>query len=228
MILVVDDHELFATTLCMALRGSGFDARRAVIGTMGSILAQAEALPTGSPAGLVVLDLHLGRDPAGGRIDPVALTSALRGLGWVVLVVSGSRDERTEAAVIAAGAAGSVPKSCAFEQLVDTVRAAAAGRPVMTDLERHQWLVRHRRHRAEIRQLARRYERLSSRERQVLELLTQGMRAAEITAHFTVSLTTVRTQIRAILAKLEVSSQLEAVALADAWYSLDGECPPPS
>jgi DNA-binding NarL/FixJ family response regulator len=44
--------------------------------------------------------------------------------------------------------------------------------------------------------------------------MAQGRRATAIAEHFVVSLTTVRTQIRAILVKLEVNSQLEAVALA--------------
>jgi DNA-binding NarL/FixJ family response regulator len=44
--------------------------------------------------------------------------------------------------------------------------------------------------------------------------MSQGYRAIAIAEHFVVSLATVRTQIRAILVKLEVNSQLEAVALA--------------
>jgi DNA-binding NarL/FixJ family response regulator len=44
-------------------------------------------------------------------------------------------------------------------------------------------------------------------------MLAQGRRAQAVAEHFVVSLATVRTQIRAVLAKLEVSSQLEAVAL---------------
>ena len=66
---------------------------------------------------------------------------------------------------------------------------------------------------AQERALSRRLSRLSAREREVLELLAEGMRAAAIAEHFVVSMPTVRTQIRSILAKLDVSSQLEAVAL---------------
>jgi DNA-binding NarL/FixJ family response regulator len=55
--------------------------------------------------------------------------------------------------------------------------------------------------------------RLSRREREVFELLAQGHNAAKIAERFVVSMTTVRTQIRSGLAKLEVNSQLEAVAL---------------
>ena len=54
---------------------------------------------------------------------------------------------------------------------------------------------------------------LTAREREVLDGLVAGKRAAAIAEESVVSLATVRAQIRAILAKLGVSSQLEAVAL---------------
>ncbi|MDT7750381.1 MAG: hypothetical protein QOD96_4043, partial [Pseudonocardiales bacterium] len=60
---------------------------------------------------------------------------------------------------------------------------------------------------------AQRLQRLSPREHEMLGLLTDGYRARAIAERLAVSPTTVRTQIRAILAKLEVNSQLEAVAL---------------
>jgi DNA-binding NarL/FixJ family response regulator len=52
--------------------------------------------------------------------------------------------------------------------------------------------------------------RLSPRQHQVLRLLADGHRAAAIAERFVVSLSTVRTQIRAILTKPEVSCQLSA------------------
>jgi DNA-binding CsgD family transcriptional regulator len=47
----------------------------------------------------------------------------------------------------------------------------------------------------------------------VLELLSEGMRPAAIAEHFVVGMPTIWTQIRSILAKLDVDGQLEAVAL---------------
>ena len=44
-------------------------------------------------------------------------------------------------------------------------------------------------------------------------MLAEGLRAAAIAERLVVSMPTVRTQIRSILTKLEVGSQLEAVAL---------------
>jgi DNA-binding NarL/FixJ family response regulator len=48
---------------------------------------------------------------------------------------------------------------------------------------------------------------------EILELLARGERAAVIAEAAAVSLSTVRSQIRSILTKLEVNSQLEAAAL---------------
>lgn len=47
----------------------------------------------------------------------------------------------------------------------------------------------------------------------MFDLLTQSQRAAAIAKHFVVPMTAVRTQFRSTLTKLEVGSQLEAVAL---------------
>jgi DNA-binding NarL/FixJ family response regulator len=167
----------------------------------------------GGLTGLIVLDLDLGEDADGHHVNGADLVSGLKALGWKVLVVSGSVDRPGVAAAIASGAIGSVPKSRSFNVLLRTVMAAASGDPVMTDAEHQGWLERHRRYLAQERELSRRLSRLSPREREVLELLTEGMRAAAIAEHFVVSMPTVRTQIRSILAKLDVGSQLEAVAL---------------
>ena len=66
---------------------------------------------------------------------------------------------------------------------------------------------------AERREIADKLDRLTQREREVLAELAGGHRAQAVAEHFVVSLATVRTQIRSVLSKLEVGSQLEAVAL---------------
>lgn len=208
-VLVIDDHELFSTSLTMALRSEGLDARTLTVALVQDFLHG----PTPEQAGLVVLDLDLGQDVDGNWVNGADLVEGLRRHGWKVLIVSGSVDRPGVAAAIAAGAIGSVPKSRSFDVLLATVRAAARGEAVMTSAERQDWLERHRRYIVRERELARRLARLSPREREVLEMLAEGRRAASIAGHFVVSMPTVRTQIRSILTKLEVSSQLEAVAL---------------
>lgn len=208
-VLIIDDHELFSTTLTMALRSAGFHARTLPVVEIPDFLDR----PANSPTGLVVLDLDLSQGADGRYVNGADLVEGLRARGWQVLVVSGSADQPGVATAIAAGAIGSVPKSRSFDVLLSTVITAAGGGSVMSEAEHQQWLERHRRYRAQERELSRRLSRLSQREREVLELLAAGMRAAAIAEHFVVSMPTVRTQIRSILAKLEVGSQLEAVAL---------------
>jgi DNA-binding NarL/FixJ family response regulator len=112
-----------------------------------------------------------------------------------------------------AGALAWVPKNAPLPALLAAVRAAQDGRPVMAPERRDQLIAWSRRLTAERDALTTKLARLSQREREVLAMLAQGRRAQAVAEHFVVSLATVRTQIRAVLAKLEVSSQLEAVAL---------------
>ena len=59
-----------------------------------------------------------------------------------------------------------------------------------------------------------RLDLLTTREREVLAHLMLGRTVREIAARSVVSEATVRTQVKSILAKLEVTSQLAAVGLA--------------
>jgi two-component system, NarL family, nitrate/nitrite response regulator NarL len=58
------------------------------------------------------------------------------------------------------------------------------------------------------------FDRLTPREEEVLLALMSGAKARDICLQSFVSMPTVRSQIRAILTKLGVTSQLAAVALA--------------
>ena len=55
---------------------------------------------------------------------------------------------------------------------------------------------------------------LSPRERQILELLAEGLRVKEIAERLALSPATVHTHVRNAIAKLEVDTRTEAVALA--------------
>jgi two-component system nitrate/nitrite response regulator NarL len=65
------------------------------------------------------------------------------------------------------------------------------------------------------------FERLTRREEEVLSALMRGAKARDICVQSFVSMPTVRSQIRSILTKLGVTSQLAAVALAyqNGWSS---------
>jgi DNA-binding NarL/FixJ family response regulator len=103
-----------------------------------------------------------------------------------------------------------VSKAAPFEQLVQAASAAVAGRSMLTEQERRELHEINRGGQDRTRLL----HRLTAREHEVLDRLAAGQRAAKVAEEFVVSVATVRSQIRSILAKLEVGSQLEAVALA--------------
>lgn len=208
-VIVVDDHELVATSLVMSLEKEGIEAGRIRPSAERGILAEAGRVP----AGLVLLDLDLGRDAEGNRIDGVELVGPLRQAGWQILVLSGSADPARIGSALDAGALAWVPKNAPFPTLLAAVREAVAGRPVMSEDRRRKFIDVSRRRTAERRDLAEKLGRLTQREREVLAELARGRRAQAVADHFVVSLATVRTQIRAVLTKLEVGSQLEAVAL---------------
>jgi len=208
-VLIVDDHELLGESLQLSLRTHGFTAQLCRPGTSAAVLAAAaEAAPD-----VVLLDIDLGRDAAGRPIDGVSLVEPLRAAGWPVLMMSGTASSVRIGAALDAGALAWVPKMAPTAVLLRAVRAVLARREAMPTAQRDQFIAVHRKRSAERRELAAKLERLTPREHEVLALLAGGHRAQAVADHFVVSLATVRTQIRAVLTKLEVTSQLEAVAL---------------
>jgi DNA-binding NarL/FixJ family response regulator len=208
-VLIVDDHDLVGTSLAYSLSAEGLDARRAASVDVTGVLAEAAT----SPVGLALLDLDLGRDRSGRRFDGVDLVGPLTQRGWRCIVLSSTVDRTRIGAALAAGALAAVPKQAPFSLLVGKMRAALAGLPVMSPESRQRLIDSHLVRDAERRQIAEKLERLTRREREVLAELARGNRAQAVADQYVVSLATVRTQIRSVLGKLEVGSQLEAVAL---------------
>lgn len=208
---IVDDHELLAQSLSYALQARGFDATPLVVINLEA--ARAELLA--DPPDVVLLDLQLGAAGHG-----LCLVRPLTEAGSRVLVVSGVTDQRDIAATVEAGAVGFVSKSKPIDVLLEAATAVLRGEKVMTDDARHQLLDQLRRHRAESRACRRPFDDLTTREREVLRGLCDGESVTTIATRCVVSVATVRTQVRAILLKLGVGSQLEAVALAHRhhWY----------
>lgn len=208
-VLIVDDHDLVGTSLAYSLSTEGLDARRAGAVDVAGVLADAAT----SPVGLALLDLDLGRDRSGRRFDGVDLVAPLTERGWRCIVLSSTVDRTRIGAALAAGALAAVPKHAPLPLLLSKLRAALAGLPVMSPETRQRLIDSHLVRDAERRQIAEKLERLTRREREVLAELAKGHRAQAVADQYVVSLATVRTQIRSVLSKLEVGSQLEAVAL---------------
>jgi two-component system, NarL family, nitrate/nitrite response regulator NarL len=204
-LLLVDDHRLLVETLQVSLLQAGFAVSVAPCGSFDEVLAEAAAVrPT-----LVVLDLDL--QGAGYGYDLIA---PLRKLGAQVLVLTGTVDRIELARCLEAGALGIASKANGFGSVLDQIRRAADGESVTPITEKTQLLADLAAHRRAEDKRKAPFEALSSRERDVLRQIVQGHQAAAIAKASYVSLATVRTQIRSILLKLDVTSQVAAVALA--------------
>lgn len=208
-ILIVDVHELVAWSLAYSLRAAGLNSRFDPVRSASGVLEFAGRVR----AGIVLLDLALGRDDAGTPIDGDALVALLGAAGWRVLILTGSASRSRLGAALAAGAVGWVPKTAPFPALLLALREVIAGRATNSPSRRRELVDLHQRCEREHHLLAARLATLTLREHEVLALLASGKRAQAIAEDSVVSLCTVRTQVHAVLAKLGVTSQLEAVAL---------------
>jgi DNA-binding NarL/FixJ family response regulator len=210
-VLVVEDHALLAQSLVIALNAEGCRARVASLIDPATLLAEV----TADRPGVVLLDLELGALGDGGD-----LVAPLTQLGARVLVVSGTPDRLRLAETVENGAVGFLSKTVPFEQLLRAVLDVVAQRPVLSTAQRYELLAELRSARATRSMQLAPFKTLTPKERTVLSALAQGQRADTIATAAVVSAATVRSQIRSVLAKLGVNSQLEAVALAWAvgWF----------
>lgn len=205
-VLIIEDHGLLAQSLVFALRAEGVQADTLIPETPEQILGTASELqPT-----VILLDLELG-----GQIgNSVPLIAPLEAMGAQVMMVTGVTDRVRLAECLEAGAAGLLNKSTPFEQLVESVREVVELGSLVPAQQRHQLMDELRKQRAADKERMAPFERLTAREQQVLAGLMDGKSAEKLAEESFVSLATVRSQIRAVLLKLDVNSQLAAVALA--------------
>jgi NarL family two-component system response regulator LiaR len=124
----------------------------------------------------------------------------------VIALTSFKERELVEGA-LQAGAIGYLLKNITADELAEAIRAAHAGRPTLAP-EAAQALVQ------AASQPFKPGHDLTSREREVLALMVEGLNNREIAERLVVSLSTAKFHVSSILSKLGVESRTEAVALA--------------
>ncbi len=208
-VAVVDDHVLFAEAVVVALAHRGYDAWCVdPLANTPSASGLAARILEGKPD-VVLLDLDLGD---GG--DGTDLLARLSDRSPDVVVVTGNSDPVQIGAALAAGAKTVISKSLPLEQILDTLMRLRDGLPAMSKQERERLLARGREAGELDREIKARFELLTTREGEVLGQLMVGRQVSEIARRSFVSESTVRTQVKSVLSKLQVNSQLTAVGLA--------------
>jgi two-component system nitrate/nitrite response regulator NarL len=209
-IAIVDHHVLFAECLEVALRLRGHELRLVPVSPGAHTLAPVLTAVLRAHPQIAIIDLDLGTPRVGETlIEPVARS------GTAVVVITEDPDSARWGECLLLGARIVLPKNGELSTITSAIRRITDGSPLMPR-ETFQGLVR-RYHEADrgLRELRARLERLSAREGEVLSHLMAGRSVSDIAHIRVVSEATVRTQVKFLLRKLEVSSQVAAVGLAN-------------
>lgn len=208
-ITLVEDHELFAEALDIALTLEGHEVHRVAISDDAMSASRLVEVILRSRPRVVLLDLHLGASGNGARVvQPLSLA------GIAVVVVTGNIDRARWGECLSFGARTVLPKSVPLNTILSTIRMIGEGRNVLDREQRDRLLTCFHVERGRVVDSRARLESLTTREREVLHRLINGNQVREIAQSAFVSEATVRTQVKSILSKLGVSSQLAAVTFA--------------
>ena len=198
-VAIVDDHELVRSGLESIL--ALYDDLE-LVGQARSGEA-AVALCAARRPDVVLMDLIMP------GMDGVAATELLLGRspGTKVLALTSFSDSELIERALRAGAIGYLLKSVSGDELAAAIRRAHAGLSTLAP-EAAQVLI------DAVTTPASDSVLLTAREREVLSLLTEGLTNAEIAARLSVSLSTVKTHVSSIIAKLGASTRTEAATIA--------------
>ena len=203
-LLLVDDHMAFRQALAFMLNR---EDDLTVVAQAGSV---DEALETDARWSVAVVDLGL---PDGTGVDLVeSLIERVPDGRILVLTASTHRAEIT--AAFDAGASGVVQKSAGMSDILAAIRKLAAGGSLVEAGELVEILREARRHRDQRRAGQELADRLTPREREVLQALADGKTNRQIAQQLHITVETQRTHMVNILGKLGAHSQLQALVIA--------------
>ena len=174
-VAVLDDHELVAESLEIALSVHGYDVRRIRVPDSGSAPAELVTVVRRIRPQVLLLDLDLG-----GFGDGTCLIGPLSRAGVRVVVLTGSTDHARWGAALAAGAWTVVPKSRGLNQVISVVRRVNEGIATLDLAERDRLVATWQQRLAEHSGDEERLGRLTAREAEVLGDLMRGMQVREI------------------------------------------------
>jgi two-component system, NarL family, response regulator LiaR len=161
---------------------------------------------------VVVMDIAMPRGNGLGATRRIAGEYA----GTRVLVLTAHEDRDHVIPLLEAGAIGYLPKTVGLSELLDAIRAASRGESVLP-LSIASVVVRHLSGEAEETAGA----TLTSREMEVLRLVSQGLSNHQVARRLGLSMRTVEAHLTHIYNKLGVGSRTEAALLAqrEGWFS---------
>ena len=191
-IVLIEDHPALRKGLALLLGHRGCD----VVGTAGDAAGARDLVATTQPD-VAVVDVHLGGE-SGIELTPdlLLLHPACR-----VVLYTGSCDGSLAQEGLDAGASGYALKNGDIDELLEAIHSARDG-------------VRYVDPRLRAFVDVPRQPALSRRERQIMDLLAQGLTGEQAAEQLVLSAETVKTHVRNAMGKLDASTRAHAVALA--------------
>lgn len=206
-VLLCEDQEVFRLGLRVVLEAQPDMAVVAETAHLPGALAAADGVTTQ----VVVVRQGL----VGGATLPLLRDLCGRGPAVLVLAEPGDEAESELVEVLQAGVRGYLPRRSAAQRLVDGVRALARHEPVLDSTATSE-LVRYltcatERDSTETRAL----DRLTDRQREVAELVSQGLSNEEIAGRLFLSLATVKSHLTASMRRLDVRTRTQLAILVN-------------
>jgi DNA-binding NarL/FixJ family response regulator len=202
-VVIADDQPMMRAGFKAVLEATGSIEVVAEAGTGEEAVAAAEA----HAPDVVLMDLRMP------GMDGIEATRRLPRQRVLILTTFGLDEYIIEA--LRAGASGFLLKDAPTREVVDAVRAVAAGDAVLAPAVTRQLLDQvGRRLPAAVSRAHEGIGELTDREQQVLRMLAVGMSNAEIAEALVVSEPTVKTHVSNLLGKLGLRDRVQAVVLA--------------
>ena len=200
--ILVDDHPLFRKGLAELLEHSG---QIRVVGVTGSLL-EARALLRERPDA-IVMDLHMPGQ------DGIEAIRQLReaGVEIPILALTVSDSEEDMARALRAGARGYLLKSMEPNEVIEAITRAVRGEIVVAPAMTAKLMRLLEGKSARSDSLT---DQLTQREREILACLARGKSNKAIARELRISADTVKLHVRNVLAKLNLSSRVEAAVFA--------------
>lgn len=204
-VLLVDDQDMVRGGFRLIL--SAADPPIDVVGE-ASDGVRAVSLARSLHPDVVVMDIRMP------EMDGIEATRRIvrAGLAARVLVLTTFDADEHVVDAFRAGASGFLLKNAPVEQFAAAVHAVAAGDTLLSPTLTRRLIARHIAQPNPADNVA--LQRLSDRERQVLDLMARGMSNQEIADQLVVSVGTVKTHVTRLLTKLGLRDRVQAVVFA--------------
>jgi DNA-binding NarL/FixJ family response regulator len=202
-VLLVDDHALARTGLRMVLDA---EPDIEVVGEAANGRQAIHSVGRLRPD-VVLMDVRMP------ELDGIAATREIAGEARVLILTTFDLDEYVYDA-LAAGASGFLLKDVGPEQLSEGIRAVASGDALLAPTVTRRLIDELVAARRTAASSPPELDDLTPREREVLQLVAQGLSNVEIAELLVVEETTVKTHVSRLLAKLGLRDRVQAVIFA--------------